>query len=151
MKTIKIEKEVTKDDVYVRARTPDELTEVERILAKTDLRYLGSEFSDSSCVVIDGDTWYRTISFAINRRRTEITIQQLAELLGVEYPLKQLPTLEELIAEAKSKITIKSKTYPCWVEGTRVVTWYTAAGKEYTSEKCAIAGYISKKIQEEYL
>lgn len=151
MRTLKIEKEVTKDDVYVMADTPGKLTEVERILAKTDLRYLGSEFSDSSCVVIDGDTWYRTISFAINRRRTEITIPQLAELLGVEYLLKQLPTLEELISEAKSKITVKSKTYPCWVDGSKEVTTYMCAGLEYYSERAAIASYISRKIQEEYL
>ena len=86
MKTIKIEKEVTKEDVYVRARTPDELAEVERILEKTDLHYVGSEFSDSSCVVIHGGMWFKQTSMA--RHRIEITIPQLAELLGVEYPFK---------------------------------------------------------------
>lgn len=149
MKTIKIEKEVTKEDVYVMVRTYGELTEVERVLAKTDLRYVGSEFSDSSCLVIDGDMWYKATS--IDRHRIEVTIPQLSELLGVEYPLKQLPTLEELIAEAKSKITVKTESYPCWVEGTQEVKTYYTCGGEYHSEKSAIVGYISQKLREEYL
>lgn len=64
---------------------------------------------------------------------------------------KQLPTLEELIAEAKSKVTVKSETYPCWVEGMREIKVYRMGGMSYTSEKSAIAAYISKKIREEYL
>lgn len=151
MKTLKIEKEVTKEDVYVMARTPEELAEVERMLAKTDLRYVGSEFSDSPCVVMDDDFWYKATS--IDRHRIEIAIPQLAELLGVEYPLKpeRLPTLEELIAEAKSKITVGSETYPCWVEGMREIKAYHIGGIRYPSEKSAIAAYISKRLREEYL
>lgn len=148
MKTIKIEKEVTKEDVYVTARTPDELTEVEGILAKTDLRYAGSEFSDSSCVFMVDDIWYKATS--IDMRRIEVTIPQLAELLGVEYPLKQLPTLEDLIEEAKSNIEVKVIDYPCWVEDTVRVTTYNIGNTRYYTEKLAIIGYISKKL-EEYL
>lgn len=151
MKTLKIEREVTKEDVYVVARTPEELAEVERILAKAGLRYAESEFSYSYYVIIVGDMWYKVTS--IDRHRIEITIPQLAELLGVEYPLKpeQLPTLEELIAEAKSKITVKSESYVCWIDGIVETKAYHIEGLRYTSEKRAIAAYISKKIQEEYL
>lgn len=139
------------EDVYVRARIPGELAEVERILAKTSLRYVGSESSDSCLVVVGDGMWYKTTSPDSVWGRVEITIPQLAELLGVEYPLKQLPTLEELIAEAKSKITVETKSYPCWVDGSKEVTTYMCAGLEYYSERAAIASYISKKIREEYL
>lgn len=64
---------------------------------------------------------------------------------------KRLPTLEELIAEAKSKITKKTREFPCWIEGTREVTSYIVAGTEYMSDKSAIIGYISKRLREEYL
>ena len=72
-----------------------------------------------------------------------------AEVLKESKP--QLPTLEELIAEAKSKITEKTTAYPDWVEGTKEVTSYTVVGTEYMSYKSAIIGYISKRLWEDYL
>lgn len=64
---------------------------------------------------------------------------------------KQLPTLEELIAEAKSKITVKTETYSHWNNGTWEIKTYHIEGMSYPTEKRAVAAYISKKIQEEYL
>lgn len=64
---------------------------------------------------------------------------------------KKLPTLEELITEAKSKITVKTESYPCWVEGTREIEVYHIGGTKYMTEKLAIIGYIAERLREEYL
>lgn len=151
MKTLKIEKEVTKKDVYVRAESVEDSKEIRAILeAAKEVVDEDSPYSPQyAYLMFDGvgnDWVYRWYGAGF-----KITIPQLAELLGVEYPLKQLPTLEELIAEAKSKITEKTTVYPDWVDGTKEVTSYVVAGTEYMSEKLAIIGYISKRLREEYL
>lgn len=150
MKTIKIEKEVTKEDVFVCVANTSEYDEVYRIITAGGEQILKLPYERLIAYSPIGGYW---VAVGSVRDKYQITIPQIAELLGVEYPLKpeQLPTLEELIAEAKSKITVKSETYPCWVEGMREIKTYHIGGMSHTSEKSAIAAYISKKIQEEYL
>lgn len=153
MKKIKIEKEVTKEYVCVKAESVEDSREIRAILESAgEVVDDNAPYSpQNTYLMFDGidNNWFYRWSIS----GYKITIPQLAELLGVEYPLKpeQLPTLEELIAEAKSKITVKSETFPCWVEGTWEIKTYHIEGMSYPTEKRAVAAYISKKIQEEYL
>lgn len=148
MKTIKIEKEVTKKDVFVCVANTSEYDEVCRIITAGGDQILKRPFERLITYSPLEGYWVAVGSMG---DKYQISIPQLAELLGVEYPLKQLPTLEELIAEAKSKITKKTREFPCWVEGTREIEVCRIGGKKYMTEKLAIIGYIAERLREEYL
>lgn len=158
MRTIKIEKEATKAEVYVVVDTNEKMLEVKEILSSSNQRYLGciSGSGTANILVYDKqyDAWYKLLH--AEDRQCEITVPQLAELLGVEYPLrkrveeKKLPTLEELIEEARSKIEVKLGNYPCWVDEERTVSKYCIDENRiqaYT-EKEAIAQYVKEKVLE---
>lgn len=154
MKTIKIEKEVTKEDVYVVVDTNEKMLEVKEILSSSNQRYLGCISGTANILVYDEqyDAWYKLLH--AEDRQYEITVPQLAELLGVEYPLwkrveeKKLPILEELIEEARRKMEIVSTTYPCWVDGSKDVTSYRIGTIIANTPKGCIAAYVGQKVQE---
>lgn len=157
MITIKIEKEATKADVYVVVDTNEKMLEVKEILSSSNQRYLGciSGSGTANILVYDKqyDAWYKLLH--AEDRQYEITVPQLAELLGVEYPLrkrveeKKLPTLEELIEEARRKMEVRSFTYPDWVDGEKIINKYCIGrGIEAYTEKGAIAQYVKEKVLE---
>jgi|SRR5690606_7460177 len=155
MKTIKIEKEVTKEDVYVVVDTNEKMIEVKEMLSSSNQRYLGRICGTANILVYDKqlNAWYK-LPYAEDRQ-CEITVPQLAELLGVEYPLrkreeeKKSPTLQELIDAARKEIVKIDRRYPHWFEDDFVVPKFkTSYGREFGSEKEAIAYYVSRKVLE---
>jgi hypothetical protein len=61
----------------------------------------------------------------------------------------KLPTLESLVEEAKGKLEVRSFTYPCWVDGEKIINKYCIGHgiKAYTEED-AIAQYVKEKVLE---
>jgi|SRR5690606_20018636 len=154
MRTIKIEKEVTKEDVYVVVDTNEKMLEVEEILSSSNQVYSGRICGTANILVYikQYDAWYKLLH--AEDRQCEITVPQLAELLGVEYPLrkrveeKKLPTLEELIEEAKSKMSSIKTVYTMWNEPDVEITTYTIGTVTDYTEKGAIAAYVGQRVRE---
>lgn len=116
-------------------------------VGQVDCYNRGSMYGEDPWVYKGVDSWLLQDNSLFNENLCLMRNGEWAEVIEQ----KQLPTLEELIAEAKSKITVKTESYPCWVEGTREVVSYIVAGTEYMTEKLAIIGYIAERLREEYL
>jgi hypothetical protein len=60
----------------------------------------------------------------------------------------QLPTLGELIEEAKSKMSSIKTVYTMWNEPDVEITTYTIGTMTYNTEKAAIAAYVGQRVRE---
>lgn len=109
----------------------------------------GSMYGEEPWVYKGVDDWLLQDNSLFNENLCLMLNGEWAEVIEEE---KKLPTLEELIAEAKSKISKSTRQFPAWdCGGSKEVTTYTCYGVVYYSERLAIAGYISRKIYNEYL
>src|SRR5690606_26011797 len=90
MEKLKITKEVGREDIYVSVHTPSEEKEVTQILKQAEEAVherLPRTATHSNLTYTLGKWGYSGV-YLTNEKNTKITIPQLAEMLGIEYPLK---------------------------------------------------------------